>query len=225
MRPREALREWSGRILRQGPSRIALGLGVVFLLLAIAMPQWSYSFDRGGGDRDTFEFGWTTYTQVEFQDDRWVGTAMRSYEHPSFDAHFVAATVGATYVVALVFLLTVVAAAMILAWPRMRTMGPLAYLVLCLLVVVIGFSALLYPVLALPSGLASDMAPFPVGGGYWGSALYAGPPSGTFTWGAGLGWWFILLAVACATIGAALPYLKSVRAMGPPKPQAWRPGR
>ena len=226
MRPVDTLRHWTGRILQLGPSRIALGLAILFALLALASPWWAFTTDLGGGDRVTSVFGWTTVTAEEFDNGVWVRTTIESYARPSFDYPFVASTMGGSYLFTIVYLIVLIAAASLLSLPVMRTMGPLAYLVLALVVVGFGFATLLYPVLVLPGGLAADTDPVPIGGGYWGSSTYDPPfgPQLSLTWGAALGWWFLLLGMICGIIGVALPYLRRLRTMGLPRPQPFRPG-
>ena len=220
MRPTDSLKRLTGQVTRIGVSRLALGLAIVLSLLVLALPVWSFTELRDGS-RDAHIFGWTTETTEEFDNDVWERTVIESYSRVGYPYPFIASTVSATYVLALIFLIVLVAVIVILAMPRMTTIGPLAKLLVCILVVAVGFLALLYPVLVLPGGLAADTDPDPVGGGFWGTAA---APGATFTWGAGLGWWLLLLAALAGTLGSALPYLRAVRTLGPSRPQAWRPG-
>ena len=114
-----------------------------------------------------------------------------------------------------VFLLILVGIFFVLTFLDLDRFGPFGYLILALLVVISGLLALFYPVVALPGGLAADLAPLPIGGSYWGSATTG---SDAYAWGAGLGWWLLAFGVLLAGIGASLPYLKSVREMRRVKP-------
>ena len=225
MRAADALKHWTRLILKQGPSRLAIAVGVLFLLLALASPLWSFTFNGGGGDWSTRTYGWTTFTQEEYENGIWDRTIVQSYASPNFDDLSIAATMGATYWLTLVFLIVLAGAAFVLALPRFRTMGPLAHLGLSLAVIILGVIALFYPVVVLPGGLATDLAPLPVGGGYWGGPVATTTPNGELTWGAGLGWWALLVGFFLGSVGVALPYTQSVRSLNPPGPRTWHPGR
>lgn len=219
MRPTDSLKRLTGQVTRIGVSKLALGLAVFLCLLALLLPMWSYT-ELQGGPRSAHVFGWTTETTEEFDADGWERTVINPYAHPDYDHPFIASTISASYVLTIVFLIALVAVIVLLMMPRMATIGPLAKLVVCVLVVGIGFLALLYPVLVLPGGLAADMGTIPIGGSYWGSAT---GPIATYTWGAGLGWWLLLMAVLAGSLGSALPYLRAVRTLGPSRPQTWNP--
>src|SRR2546425_731160 len=121
LRPGSPWRTGITRVLALGPSRIALGLAIVLVLVSLALPFWSLS-EAMGTDQNISSFSWTTFTI----------------------------------------------------------------------------------------------------GGSWGSASTSTPPTG-WSWGPGLGWWILLLAVILGTAGAVFPYVKSVRAMIPSPPPGWRP--
>lgn len=218
----ESIRAYASRFWKLGFPRVALALGTLFVALSLFTPLWYYSLADPDGDRDTYIFNWTTFTYERYEEGRWVETSVRSYSHPQFDSPFVASTLGGSYVVSLVFLIILVGSFLVLTFLDLRRFGPLGFLSDALLVVSAGLLALFYPVVALAGGLASDMQPLPIGGAYWGSATTT-TPSIAYTWGAGLGWWFLLLGVVLATAGASLPYLKSVREMRAVKPWDRRP--
>ncbi|HYU05574.1 MAG TPA: hypothetical protein VEM77_00130, partial [Thermoplasmata archaeon] len=73
--------------------------------------------------------------------------------------------------------------------------------------------------LKIPGAATTDLVTFQVSG-FWGSTN-TGPTQ--VSWGAGLGWWLVLISVVLGIVGAALPYLKSIRAMVPPPPEDWQP--
>ena len=102
-----------------------------------------------------------------------------------------------------------------------RTMPTLSLLVLSLIVLGVALVALFLPIVAIPGAATTDLGTFTING-FWGTASTAGPPTG-WSWGPGLGWWILLLAVVLGTVGAVLPYVKSIRSMIPSPPPGWRP--
>src|SRR6266487_549714 len=77
-----------------------------------------------------------------------------------------------------------------------------------------------YPIVAIPGAATTDLGTFTVGG-FWGNTNTG---STQWSWGAGLGWWFVLISVVLGIFGASLPYLKSIRSMTPPPPpEDWTP--
>ncbi|OGS48096.1 MAG: hypothetical protein A3K68_03365 [Euryarchaeota archaeon RBG_16_68_13] len=215
MRPVEPLKDWARRFWKLGFPRVALALGAVLVFLSLFSPLWSYSISRPAGIREVYVFNWATFTFEFYLDGAWQETSTRSYSHPTFTAPFVASTLGGSYLVSTVFLLILVGIFFVLTFLDLDRFGPFGYLILALLVVISGLLALFYPVVALPGGLAADLAPLPIGGSYWGSATTG---SDAYAWGAGLGWWLLAFGVLLAGIGASLPYLKSVREMRRVKP-------
>src|SRR6266571_5233493 len=102
-----------------------------------------------------------------------------------------------------------------------RTMPTLGLLLTSLLVVGVGLLAIFYPIFAIPGAATTDLGTFTVSG-FWGNTN-TGPTQ--VSWGAGLGWWLVLISVVLGIVGASLPYLKSIRMMTPPPPEDWTPPR
>ena len=218
-----ALQSWRvyyKRFLGLGWARIFLVLGVLFTLLAILNPIWSSTLDRGGGDTTTATYGWTTVTAVTYEGGVWSQTVIQSYNARGFDLHAVANADGASYAFALVFLVVLVGAIALFSIEWIHRLPSLGLLIFGLVVVVFAFVALFYPVLTVPSTAASDLQN-PAITGYWGSA-----PAGPFTvsWGAGLGWWFLVLGVVFGILGGIWPFLKSMRQpiVRAPPPREWQ---
>src|SRR5207245_8796524 len=69
MPPGSAWRTWITRVLALGPSRIALGLAVLLVLVSVRLPFWSLS-QAVGTATDLSPFCWTTFTT-----DRYPGCA------------------------------------------------------------------------------------------------------------------------------------------------------
>src|SRR2546426_110815 len=133
LRPGSPWRTGINRALALGPSRLALGLAIVLVLVSLALPFWSLS-EAMGTDQNISSFSWTV---------------------------------------------------------------------------------------AIPGAATEDVGAFTIGN-FWGSASTSAPPTG-WSWGPGLGWWVLLLAVILGAAGAVFPYVKSVRAMIPSPPPGWRP--
>ena len=213
-------RAWAQRIWRLGPSRLALGLAILLALIALASPLWSLAW-VSGGDRVISSYSWTTVTTDTYLNGNWDGTLILPYTSGFFSFDTVAGVLATAYVLVVVFILLIIAVAVLFTLERTRRMSTLTLLVMSLLVVGVGLSALLYPIVAIPGAATTDVGTFTVAG-FWGSTRTTAP-SRDWSWGAGVGWWLLLVSVVFGIIGAALPYLRSIRAMVPPPPEDWQP--
>lgn len=221
MRATTPWKEWTGRVLALGMSRLALALGIVLVLFALASPFWSYRIDDGGGNYINTAYGWWSVTSEEFEDGQWKKTTVESYTSSDLNQPNLANAMGASYLLAVIYLIILIVVAVLFSLERTRTMAPLVLLILSLIVVIGSLLALFYPILGVQNAVPTDLAPLVVSG-FWGTRTVSGT---VISWGAGLGWWFLLVAVLLGIIGVALPYVKSVRAMGAPKPRPWAPRR
>src|SRR5439155_1110875 len=105
---------------------------------------------------------------------------------------------------------------------RVLALGPSRIaLVLAVVLVLVALFGLSSPTVALPAAATADCGSVTITG-FWGSASTPSPPTG-WSWGPGLGWWILLPAVVLGSVGASLPYVKSIRAMIPAPPPGWRP--
>ncbi len=215
-----SLRNWIQRVLRLGPTRLALALAILLALIALALPFWSLGF-VDGNEQEISSFSWTKVTTDRYRGGVWDGTEILPYYSTGFSFRAVAGVLGTSYILDVVFLI-VVAVVLALFWMEYaRTMPTLSLLVISLLVVGVGMLALLYPIVAIPGAATTDMGAFTIGD-FWGSTRTTGPTR-DWSWGPGLGWWILLLAVVSGMVGAVLPYLKSVRSMAPVAPRTRRP--
>lgn len=218
-------RVWVERVLRLGPSRLGLGLAILLALVALALPFWSLGLAEGT-DRDIASFGWTSVTTDHYSNGVWDGTTILPYasSQPAlaqFSFRLVGGALGTAYVLDLVFLIVAAVIFALFSMDFARTMPALSLLVISLLVVGVGLLALFYPIVTVAGAATTDVGTFTVSG-FWGSTRTSGLTR-DWSWGPGLGWWLLLVAVLSGIIGAALPYLKSIRAMGPLRPRAQRP--
>ena len=152
-----------------------------------------------------------------FQSGIWRGTTIIPYGPNDFPT--VAGVLGLSYAIDVAFLLLAAVVFAMFSLKVGRTMPTLGLLVTSLLVVGVGLLAIFYPILAIPGAATTDLVTFTVSG-FWGSTN-TGPTQ--VSWGAGLGWWLVLISVVSGSVGSALPYLKSIRAMVPPPPEDWQP--
>src|SRR5713101_1799675 len=194
LRPGSPWRTGITRVLALGPSRLALGLAIVLVLVSLALPFWSLSAAMGT-DQNISSFSWTTFTSDRYVRGVWDGTVILPYSSTLSPYRAVANVLGTAYLLDLVFLVVIV--------------------------VGVALFALFYPIVAIPGAATEDVGAFTIGG-FWGSASTSTPPTG-WSWGPGLGWWILLLAAILGTTGAVFPYVKSVRAMIPAPPPGWRP--
>ncbi len=216
----KTVRTYVNRFVGLGWARVFLALGVLFTLLALASPLWSVTLDDGGGDYSVTTFGWTTLTSVAYQGGVWTDTVIQSYTRPNFSAPALANAMGASYLVAVVFLIVLLVVFALYSLSLFQSMPGLGLLITGLVVVVFAFVALLYPVFTAP-GAAALTTRYSAITGYWGSVVVGGT---TVSWGAALGWWFLLIAVIFGIVGGVWPFLKSMRQpmVRAPPPREWQ---
>jgi len=216
----KSVRTYVNRFLGLGWARVFLAVGVVFTLLALASPLWSITADDGGGDYAVMTFGWTTLTSVSYQGGVWTDTVIQSYTRPNFSAPALASAMGASYLVMVVLLVVLVVAFALFSLSWFERLPGIGLLIVGLIVVVFAFVALLYPIFTAPSAAALS-ARWSAITGFWGSVVVGGT---TFSWGAALGWWFLLIGVVFGIVGGVWPFLKSMRQpmVRAPPPREWQ---
>jgi len=197
---------------------LALGLAILLALLGLALPVWSMAAFTGN-TQDISTFSWTKMATDRFQSGEWTRTTIIPYSSSAFPT--VAGVLGLSYAIDVAFLLLAPVVFAMFSLKIGRTMPTLGLLVTSLLVVGVGLLAIFYPILAIPGAATTDVVTFTVNG-FWGSTN-TGPTQ--VSWGAGLGWWLVLISVVLGIVGASLPFLKSIRMMTPPPPEDWTPPR
>ncbi len=206
------------RFMGLGWARILLVLGAVFVLVALANPMWAYSTPGPAGSTYTYTFGWTTLTRLRYEGGAWAETLIQSYNAQTFNYHAIANSVGGSYLVALVLLILFIIAIAIFSIEWVHRLPELGLLVIALIVAVFALVAAFFPVITVPSTAASDLGNAAITG-YWGA-------SGVDSWGAGLGWWLLLVGVILGIVGALVPFLTALRRpmarMPPPPPREWQ---
>lgn len=212
----KTVRTYVNRFLGLGWARVFLVVGILFVLLALASPLWSITDTGAPGDYTTTTYGWTSVTETTYHGGVWEATGILSYNARGFDAHATANALGTSYLVSIVLLIVLFVAVALFSLEFVHRLPSLGLLILALVVVVFAFVALLYPVLTVPSAAAADLGE-PAITGYWGS-------SGSLSWGAALGWWFLLIAVIFGILGGVWPFLKSMRQpmVRAPPPREWQ---
>lgn len=218
MRPATPWRAWAQRVLSFGASRIALALAILFVLVSLALPFWSLGVVLGP-DQDISSFSSSTVITDRYRGGAWDGTEILPYTSAQFTFRTVASVLGTAYllVVALFIVFAVVLA--LFSTDYGQLMPTLSLLIVSLIVLGVALLALFFPIAAIPAAATTDRGTFTIGG-FWGSAR---EPPQDWSWGPGLGWWFLLIAVVLGTLGSVVPYLKSVRAMVPAAPKPFRP--
>ncbi len=212
----KTVRTYVTRFLGLGWARVFLVVGVVFVLLTLISPLWSITDTGGAGNYTTDDYGWTTVTSNEYRGGVWQSMVVRSYNSFAFGSHALAGAVGTSYILAIVLLIVFIVVAALYSLESVHRLPSLGLLIIGLVVVVVAFVSLLYPVFTVPAAAASDLGE-PAITGYWGA-------SGPLSWGAGLGWWFLLVAVAFGILGGVWPFLKSMRQpmVRAPPPREWQ---
>jgi hypothetical protein len=205
-------------LLQVESSGFALSLAILFVLLSLALPFWSFSRTEGP-DQVVGSFSWVSFTTDDFVRARWTITTIVPYSEPNFPFPATASVASNVYVLSLVYLVVLVAVLALFRFEFSRKMPTVNLLILSLVVLAVALFGLFYPVVAIPAAATTDIANFTIPG-FWGSAQ---PFPGVFwSWGPGLGWWLFLVSVILGVGGTVLPYLKSLRSMAR-TPQAIRP--
>lgn len=205
-------------LLQVESSGFALALAILFVLLSLALPFWSFSRTEGP-DQVVGSFSWVSFTTDDFVRGRWMNTTIVPYGNPVFRLPALAGVASNVYVLNVVYLVILAAVLALFRFEFSRKMPPVNLLILSLVVLAVALFALFYPVVATPAAATTDIASFTVPG-FWGSAQPS--PGVSWSWGPGLGWWLLLVSVILGVGGTVLPYLKSLRSMAP-APEAIRP--
>ncbi len=212
----KTVRTYVTRFLGLGWARVFLALGILFVLFALASPLWAVTDNGAPGDYTTTTYGWTSVTIMTYHGGVWESTGIISYNARIFGDHAIANAMGTSYVLSIMLLIVFFVAIAVYSLEWVHRLPGLGLLIAGLIVVVFAFVALLYPVLTIPSAAAADLGNAAITG-YWGSA-------GSLTWGAALGWWFLLIAVIFGIVGGVWPFLKSMRQpmVRAPPPREWQ---
>lgn len=214
-------RKYASRFWSLGISRVLLVLAAVFALLALATPIWSTQLGTSGPANDwtTTAYGWTSRTVDSYRSGAIWETRIQYYGGQASGDPALTAAVSASYLAVVVYLvlLVVITALFSLKWGN--AMPRMGLLIVAALAVLVGLLALFYPIATVPNAAATDLNQAAITS-FWGST--APPP---FAWGAGLGWWLLLVAVILGCLGAALPYLQHMRALPAMPSRAWPPPR
>jgi hypothetical protein len=213
-------RVWVRRFLGLGWARIFLVLGVVFVLLALASPLWYYTLTLSGGDYVTSTYGWTTRTNMTYESGAWSETLIQSYNARGFFQHAIANSVGTSYLFLVALIIVLIAAIALFSMEWIQRLPGLGLLIIALAIVAFALLALFYPIVTVPPTAASDLG-VPAITGYWGSGAAEGASA---SWGAALGWWFLLIGVVLGIVGGLWPYLQNLRApmVREPPPREWQ---
>lgn len=202
------------RVIAIGSSRLGLGLGLLFVLASLLLPFWTLS-ERQDSTQEIHAFSWTTVATDRYDNAMWSGTTILPYQSSQVSYPTVAALAGIAYLIMAVYALILIAILGLFQLGFSRSLPAVSLLIISLLVLTGALFALFYPLVAIPAA-TTDVQTFAIGA-FWGSAREGGS---LWTWGPGLGWWLLLVGVVLGTIGAVLPYLKSLAAMRAATPTA-----
>ena len=228
MPPAAPWRAWAARVIALKPPRLALGLAIVLVLVSLALPLWSLG-RVAGSEQDIGSFSWTAITTTTYISGVWDRTTILPYTSsqrpfpspfpsPAFRA--VGSALATAYLLNVVLLVVLAVVFGLFSIGYSRTMPTLSLLIVTMIVLGVALLALFYPIVAVPGAATTDVGTFTIDG-FWGSDSAAS--GALWSWSPGLGWWVLLVAVILGTVGAVLPYVKSIRAMVPPAPEDWRP--
>lgn len=218
MRPSTPWRSWAKSVVALGPSRISLALAILFVLTSLTLPYWSLGV-VDGSDRDVSAFSSSTASTDRYRNGVWDGTEVLPYSSSRFTFRNVANVLGAAYLLGVALFIVFAVVLALFSTDYGQLMPTLNLLIVSLIVLAIALSALFFPIAAIPSAATTDFGRFTIGG-FWGATQV--PPE-DWSWGPGLGWWLLLVAVVLGSLGSVAPYLKSVRSMAPKAPEELRP--
>ncbi len=216
-------KKWAHRVWSLGYSRLFMVLAVVLCLIALAAPLWAFTDQESTSHWDTSVFGLLGVSSDHYRQNVYDGSSYLPYSGPSFVDHLVSSAIGASYALIVVYAVVLAVIVALFSMERARTMPRMGLLLVSIFTVLVALAALFYPLLTVPGAAATDFNLPAVDSGFWGTSAVTGT---TLVWGAGAGWWLLLLAVIIGSLGAALPYLQSMRGTPyPPPPQGWQPQR
>src|SRR5438128_7524122 len=162
MPPGSAWRTWITRVLTLGPSRIALGLAVLLVLVSLALPFWSLS-QAVGTDTDISSFFWTTFTTDRYRGGAWDGTEILPYSSTLSPYRAVASVLGTAYLLDLVLLVVLAVVLALFSIEYGRSMPTLSLLIVSVIVLGVALLALFYPIVAIPGAATQDIGVFTIG--------------------------------------------------------------
>jgi hypothetical protein len=225
-------RTWPRTIRSLGYDRVLLFLAIVLVLISLAAPLWSVSLFHDSANYSTTDFTWTGTTTQSFSGGVLNTITIQPYGAPLFPLKALASSISSAYAVMAGYAALLVAVLVIYSRPLGRRLPPLGHLIVSLVVVALAFVALLYPTFALPSQASANLG-IPSLTSFFGASPVTSAvnrPAGsvasslsTATWGAGLGWWFLLVGVVFGILGAVVPYLRMMFRPIPPPPAGWQP--
>lgn len=218
MHAEDAVKTWAKRFWSLGYSRVALVLAIVFAIIALATPLWAITLNEGPGHWTTATFSWTGVTSDEYRNGVFDSSTYQPYSAPSFDMHLLSSAITNSYIIILFYIILLVVVVSLFSLDRARIFPRILLIVISIATVLMALFALFYPLAVVPGAATTDMGE--TINGFWGSLAV---PS--LTWGAGLGWWLLLIAAILGCLGAALPYVKSMRTRPMAAPQPWHPSR
>ncbi len=204
-------RKYARRFWSLGYSRVFMILGVLFCLLALATPIWSYTHQEGGSTWHTSNYGWLGETTDQYTQSVYDGSTYRPYSGPTFNEAALASAVGTSFALVVVFIIVLIVVTALYSTAFATRLPHLGVLIIALVVVIMALVALLAPIIIVPNAAATDLGTTVFSSGFWGSAA-------PFTWGAGLGWWLLLVGVILGALGGVMPFLHRMRQPLPPPP-------
>jgi hypothetical protein len=157
---------WKGRLLRAwafGPSRLALVIGILFVLLSLVLPFWTLA-ERTSSTLEIHSFSWRTFVTERFEDGTWSETTIFPYTSGGFPYPTVAGVAGNVYILSVVYLAILVIMLALFQMGFSRTLPTLSLLFISLIVLTGALFALFYPLVAIPTAATTDARYFAIGG-------------------------------------------------------------
>src|SRR5437762_2856713 len=140
-----------------------IGLAILFTLVSLVQPFWSFS-RTVGVNHDIGSFGWVTFTADHYNGGVWSLTTILPYSSPAFSYSETARVAGNAYVLEVVYLVVHGLTPGLFRFEFSRKMPPANLLILILVVLAVALFALFYPIVAIPGAATTDIGPFTVRG-------------------------------------------------------------
>lgn len=190
------------RVRSLGWPVLLTGFAFLLAVVALLLPVWTFQRDTGGGDIDRWTYGWTSVVEEEWTGGVLARTTITPYASPTFDQFRLREAIGPVYLVATVYLMTLIALGGVHYVARPRHLPQSVLLGTNLLVSIVGISALILPMALIPPAASAEVKG--VVSGFSGQATVAGD---VFSWGAAPAWWLWVVSVSISLVVLVLPWL------------------
>lgn len=199
-----AIRAYADRVRALGWPLLVTGVAVLLGLLALSQPVWAYERRAPGGDVDRWTFGWTIVVEERWDSGVWSGTTWIPYSSPAFQDYRVRDVVGASYLIGVLAVASLVALGLLQFLSRTRRIPQLVIIVAGVMALGLSALAVVYPMLTIPPAAALDINSSITGF----SGTVPGTGNQVYAWGAGASWWLWLVSMLLSLVAFVGPLVQ-----------------